>query len=95
MNTREEKKTRKGGRSARRSLRLNAPVVHHPALISKIPIYEVANQEGVDQIHEMAMQIIEEIDFSFFKMQQHRLSSRPSNGPLRVSMTSNTSVLDG
>ena len=68
MNTREEKKTRKGGRSARRSLRLNAPVVHHPALISKIPIYEVVNQEGVDQIHEMAMQIIEEIDFSFFKM---------------------------
>ena len=65
MNTREEKKTRKGGRSARRSLRLNAPVVHHPALISKIPIYEVANQEGVDQIHEMAMLIIEEIGVEF------------------------------
>ena len=61
----EKKKTRKGGRSARRAARINAPVVHHPALISKIPIYEVANQEGVDQIHELAMRIVEKIGVEF------------------------------
>ena len=61
----EKKKTRKGGRSAGRASPINATIVHHPALISKIPIYEVANQEGVDQIHELAMRIVEEIGVEF------------------------------
>ena len=41
------------------------------------------------------MQIIEEIDLSFFKMQQRQLSSRLNNYPLRVRQTSVPSVLDG
>ena len=65
MSLQEEKKRRKGGSSARRSARINAPIVHHPALISKIPIYEVANQEGEGQIYELAMQIVEEIGVEF------------------------------
>ena len=56
---------RKGGRSARRAMRKNAPVVHHPPLISRVPVYEMANAEGVEQIHEMAMRIVEQIGVDF------------------------------
>ena len=61
----EEKQTRKGGRSARRAARVNAPIVHHPPLMSNVPVYEVANAEGIEQIHELAMRIIETIGVDF------------------------------
>jgi trimethylamine--corrinoid protein Co-methyltransferase len=61
----EEKITRKGGRSGRRKARAEAPAVHKPALIPNVPLYEVANQEGVEQIHELAMRIVEEIGVDF------------------------------
>jgi|TARA_B100000959_G_C14936637_1_gene605999 trimethylamine--corrinoid protein Co-methyltransferase len=60
-----EKETRKGGRTVRRAKRINAPIVHNPALIPNVPVYEVANAEGVEQIHELAMRIVEEIGVDF------------------------------
>ncbi len=65
MSLKDEKITRRGGRSARRTARINAPIVHHPALVPKVPVYEVANAEGVEQIHELAMRIVEEIGVDF------------------------------
>ncbi len=61
----KEKEVRKGGRAARRTKRINAPIVHNPALIPNVPVYEVANAEGVEQIHELAMRIVEEIGVDF------------------------------
>ena len=56
---------RKGGRSARRAAIKNAPIIHHPPLIAKVPVYEIANTEGVEQIHELAMRIVEQIGVEF------------------------------
>ena len=60
-----EKHTRKGGRAARRAARVNAPVIHRPALMRNVPVYEVVNAEGVEQIHELAMRIVERIGVDF------------------------------
>ena len=60
-----EKHTRKGGRSARRAARVNAPVIHQPPLMRNVPVYEVVNAEGVEQIHELAMRIVEHIGVDF------------------------------
>jgi len=60
-----EKHTRKGGRSARRAARVNAPIIHQPALVPNIPVYEVVNAEGVEQIHDLAMRIVESIGVDF------------------------------
>jgi trimethylamine--corrinoid protein Co-methyltransferase len=60
-----EKHTRKGGRSARRAARVNAPIIHQPALVPNIPVYEVVNAEGVEQIHDLAMRIVENIGVDF------------------------------
>ena len=65
----EEIQTRKGGRAARRAKRLNAPIVHPPPLLANVPVYEVANAEGVEQIHEMAMRIVEDIGVEFREAQ--------------------------
>jgi len=65
MTLQPEKHTRKGGRSARRAARVNAPIIHQPALVPNIPVYEVANAEGVEQIHDLAMRIVESIGVDF------------------------------
>ncbi len=65
MSLLSEKPTRKGGRSARRAARVNAPVIHQPALMRNVPVYEVVNAEGVEQIHELAMRIVENIGVDF------------------------------
>ena len=65
MTLQPEKHTRKGGRSARRAARVNAPVIHQPALVPNIPVYEVVNAEGVEQIHDLAMRIVENIGVDF------------------------------
>ena len=65
MTLQPEKHTRKGGRSARRAARVNAPIIHQPALIRNVPVYEVANAEGVEQIHDLAMRIVERIGVDF------------------------------
>ena len=65
----EEIHTRKGGRAARRAKRLNAPIIHHPPLTTNVPLYEVASAEGVEQIHETAMRIVEEIGVEFREAQ--------------------------
>ena len=60
-----EKHTRKGGRAARRAARVNAPIIHQPALMRNVPVYEVVNAEGVEQIHDLAMRIVERIGVDF------------------------------
>lgn len=60
-----EKHTRKGGRAARRAARVNAPIIHQPALIRNVPVYEVVNAEGIEQIHDLAMRIVESIGVDF------------------------------
>ena len=60
-----EKHTRKGGRAARRAARVNAPIIHQPALMRNVPVYEVVNAEGVEQIHDLAMRIVESIGVDF------------------------------
>ena len=65
MTLQPEKHTRKGGRSARRAARVHAPIIHQPALIRNVPVYEVANAEGVEQIHDLAMRIVERIGVDF------------------------------
>ena len=57
--------TRRGGRAARRALRVDAPVVHKPTLTRNIPAYEVADEEGVELIHLYAMRIVEEVGVDF------------------------------
>ena len=56
---------RKGGRSARRKARETAAWVHHPTLVRNVPVYEVANEEGVEMIHDLAMRIVEELGVEF------------------------------
>ena len=65
MTLQPEKHTRKGGRSARRAARVNAPIIHQPALVPNVPVYEVVNAEGVEQIHDLAMRIVESIGVDF------------------------------
>ena len=65
MTLQPEKHTRMGGRSARRAARVNAPIIHQPALVPNIPVYEVVNAEGVEQIHDLAMRIVENIGVDF------------------------------
>ncbi len=60
-----EKQTRKGGRSARLAARVNAPITHRPPLVPNVPVYEVANAEGIEQIHDLAMRIVENIGVDF------------------------------
>ena len=60
-----EKHTRKGGRAARRAARVNAPIIHQPALMRNVPVYEVVDAEGVEQIHDLAMRIVESIGVDF------------------------------
>ena len=65
----EEIFTRKVVLAARRESLLNAPVIHHPPLITQVPLYEVANAEGEEQIHELAMRIVEELGVEFRESQ--------------------------
>jgi len=60
-----EKHTRKGGRAARRAARVNAPIIHQPALMRNVPVYEVGNAVGGVQIHVLAMRIVESIGVDF------------------------------
>ena len=61
----EEKMRRRGGRTARRAAHINGPIIHKPALVSKVPLYDIVNEEGVEQINELAMRIVEEIGVEF------------------------------
>ena len=65
MNTVEPKVRRRRSRASRREARLNAPVVHHPTLVRNIPVFEVANEEGIELIEELAMRIVEQIGVDF------------------------------
>ena len=56
---------RRRGRSARRAARLHGPIVHLPTLRRRVPVFEVANAEGVELIHDLAMRIVEEIGVEF------------------------------
>lgn len=56
---------RKGGRSARRKARAAAAFDYNPTLVRNIPVYEIANEEGVEMIHELAMRIVEELGVEF------------------------------
>lgn len=57
--------SRRGGRAARRKLRLQAPIVMAPALVRNVPLYEVLDSEGVELIHDASMAILEEIGIDF------------------------------
>ena len=58
-------KSRRGGRAARRKLRLQAPIVMAPALVRNVPLYEVLDAEGVELIHDASMAILEEVGIVF------------------------------
>ncbi|MEE2981650.1 MAG: trimethylamine methyltransferase family protein, partial [Pseudomonadota bacterium] len=57
--------SRRGGRAARRKLRLQAPIVMAPALVRNVPLYEVLDAEGVELIHDASMAILEDIGIDF------------------------------
>jgi trimethylamine--corrinoid protein Co-methyltransferase len=61
----DDRPRRRGGGRSRRKERLEAPIVHNPTLNRKVPVYEVANLEGVELIHDLAMRIVEEIGVEF------------------------------
>jgi len=65
MREADAKPRRRRSRAARREARLNAPIVHLPTLLRKVPVYEVTNEEGVEMIHELAMRIVEEVGVDF------------------------------
>ena len=65
MTSDDDRPIRRGGRAGRRSAAASAPVAHHPALMSQVPVFEVANAEGVEMIHDFAMRVIEEICVEF------------------------------
>jgi trimethylamine--corrinoid protein Co-methyltransferase len=65
MSTAEPKTRRRRSRASRREARLNAPVVHHPTLARNVPVFEVANEEGVELIDELAMRIVEQLGVEF------------------------------
>ncbi|MDH3465127.1 MAG: trimethylamine methyltransferase family protein, partial [Gammaproteobacteria bacterium] len=56
---------RRGGSKSRRVTRQNAPIIHKPTLVRNIPLYEIANDEGVEQVHDLAMRIVEDIGVEF------------------------------
>lgn len=39
--------------------------IHRPALVRRIPCYDVVSEEGVEQIHQFAMRVIEEVGVEF------------------------------
>ena len=43
----------------------NPPVIHHPPLVRKIPIYDVVGQAEIELIDDFAMRIVEEIGCEF------------------------------
>ena len=61
----DDQPRRRGGRSSRRAARSEAPIVHHPTLVRRLPVFEVVNQEGVELVHDLAMRILEEIGVEF------------------------------
>ena len=63
--TESETPGRRRGRSARRAARLYGPIVHLPTLRRRVTVFEVANAEGVELIHDLAMRIVEEIGVEF------------------------------
>jgi trimethylamine--corrinoid protein Co-methyltransferase len=65
LNETDVKPRRRQSRAARRAARLNAPIVHFPTLLRRVPVYEVTNDEGVEMIHELAMRIVEEVGVDF------------------------------
>ena len=56
---------RRGGRQGRKRSIESSPIFHRPTLVRNIPFLDLLDDEGVDQIHEMAMRIIEEIGIEF------------------------------
>ena len=56
---------RLGGRAARRKLRTATPLVSMPTLVSKIALYEVLDEAGVELIHDASMAILEEVGIDF------------------------------
>jgi len=56
---------RRGGSASRRKKRKNAPIIHKPTLVRNIPTYEILNNEGVEQVHELSMRIVEDIGVEF------------------------------
>lgn len=55
---------RSGGREARRRERA-APVASFPALVRRIPVYEIVPAEAIELIHEESCKILEEVGIEF------------------------------
>ena len=55
---------RAGGREGRRALRAKA-VPSFPALVRKIPVYEIVPDEAIELVHEELVRILEEIGCEF------------------------------
>ncbi len=65
MIPKDPKAKRKGGRKQKKHEVENAPIVHLPPLQRKIPLYDIIDEDGVEQIHNFAMRIIEEVGCEF------------------------------
>ena len=59
------REARRGGRGARRAERLSGGLKTLPALVRRIPVYEVLNEEGLELVHRASLQILEEIGIDF------------------------------
>ena len=59
------RRSRAGGRDARRAARLHPPIVQRPALERRIPPYEIVGPDEVELVHDAAMRIVEEIGVRF------------------------------
>ena len=59
------RETRRGGGGARRAERLSQGLQCLPALVRRIPVYEVLNEEGLELVHAASLQILEEIGIDF------------------------------
>jgi len=65
MGTMAQRMPRRRGREAKRNARLNAPIVHLPTLVRRVPVYEVVGREGEELVHDLAMRMVEEIGVEF------------------------------
>jgi len=60
-----EEKTRRGGRGARRKIRLNKIESMLPTLTRGIPYVEVASEDQVERIHKASIDILENVGVDF------------------------------
>lgn len=56
---------RRGGRATRRKARENPPIHFNPTLVHGLPAYEILSVDGIERIHEAAMDLVETVGMEF------------------------------